>query len=57
MGTKVTKTPRRLKGHCEVMIWNVPIDVKIAFRKRCVEKQVSMRDAIIAVMQDFAHAP
>jgi len=43
-----------MKGHCEVLIWNVPIELKLRFKAKCVAKNVTMRDTIIRLMNNYA---
>jgi len=44
---------RREDGCCELLIWNVPKSLKEKFKIKCVEKSVTMREALINLMRTF----
>lgn len=40
----------------ELLIWDVPIELKIKFKSICAERKVSMKETIIKMMTDFVNA-
>ena len=50
-------TPRRQDPNkINLMVWDIPRDVKAAFKAKCKERGMSMKDSIIRMMKRFARA-
>ena len=45
---------RKKKDECELLIWNVPLELKNKFKARCALLKITMRDAIIDFMTKFS---
>lgn len=50
------KKSRRMPGHREMMIWNVPEDLKDQFKAKCILEKTTMRDEIIRMIGDYVKA-
>lgn len=46
-------TSRRQPGCCEVMIWNIPKELRNDFKSACKKRNITMREAYIKFMQRF----
>ena len=42
------------KGTTELLIWNVPVELKQKFKGTCVIKEDTMREAIIRFMEEYS---
>ncbi len=40
-------------GTKQIMIWDVPEDLKRNFKRTCVDKGVSMKEAFVTFMEQF----
>ncbi len=45
-----------MKKNKPFMIHNVPEDIKDKFKKACLDKKMSMREAVIQFLQDYANS-
>jgi len=41
------------EGNEPLMLWNIPAELKMQFKIKCVEKGVTMQDAVISFLQKF----
>lgn len=42
------------KANCEMLLWDVPMEVKLKFKAKCAEKNITMRQALIDLMNEFS---
>jgi len=50
------KEQRRKKGHCELLLWNIPKDLKQQFKLKCLQQGVTMRDKVVTLIQESLNA-
>jgi hypothetical protein len=53
MKTNTQSHERNKPGETSMLIWNVPVKVKTAFKKACAQREIPMKDAIIKFMRRF----
>lgn len=49
----MTRAKEREKDLTELLVWDVPAELKTKFKTKCAEKNVTMKDAIIELMTKF----
>ena len=56
VSTTVLKGTRRIEGHSEMLVWNVPIELKNKFKAECIMKGTTMREELITLMEEYVRA-
>ena len=52
--SKKRSSSRNKPGNVTVQIWNVPGEVRARFKAACARKGVTMEDAVVSLLKQFA---